>query len=143
MTNSTGAGSASPFTVIAGPCVIESDQLVLDVAREVKAVAERCGVELVFKASYDKANRTSIESFRGPGLEEGLRILSRVRDELGLRVTTDFHEPGHAAAVAEAVDVLQVPAFLSRQTDMLVAAARTGREVNVKKGQFLAPGEVR
>jgi 2-dehydro-3-deoxyphosphooctonate aldolase (KDO 8-P synthase) len=133
---------ASAFTVIAGPCVIESEQLVMDIAREVKALGERRGVEIIFKASYDKANRTSIESFRGPGLQEGLRILSRVRDELGLRVTTDFHEPGHAARVAEAVDVLQVPAFLSRQTDMLVAAARTGRAVNVKKGQFLAPPEV-
>jgi 2-dehydro-3-deoxyphosphooctonate aldolase (KDO 8-P synthase) len=129
--------------VIAGPCVIESEQLVMDVAREVKAVGERCGVEIVFKASYDKANRTSIKSFRGPGLQEGLRILSRVRNELGLRVTTDFHEPRHAATVAETVDLLQVPAFLSRQTDMLVAAAKTGRIVNVKKGQFLAPAEVR
>lgn len=135
--------SAFPFTLIAGPCVIESEQLVMDLAREIKAIGERCGVEVVFKASYDKANRTSIESFRGPGLEEGLRILRRVRKELRLRVTTDFHEPRHAATVAESVDVLQVPAFLSRQTDMLVAAAKTGRMVNVKKGQFLAPAEVR
>jgi 2-dehydro-3-deoxyphosphooctonate aldolase (KDO 8-P synthase) len=136
-------GGTSPFLVIAGPCVIESEQLAMDVAREVMAVGERCGVEVIFKASYDKANRTSIESFRGPGLEEGLRILSSVRNELDLRVTTDFHEPRHAAAVAEVVDLLQVPAFLSRQTDMLVAAARTGRAVNVKKGQFLAPADVR
>ena len=137
-----GVGDGSGFTVIAGPCVIESEGFVLDLAREVKSVGERCGVEMVFKASYDKANRTSIDSFRGPGLEEGLRILARVRDEVGIAVLTDFHEPGHAAAVAEAVDVLQVPAFLSRQTDMLVAAARTGRPVNVKKGQFLAPGQL-
>jgi 2-dehydro-3-deoxyphosphooctonate aldolase (KDO 8-P synthase) len=137
-----GVSGRSRFTVIAGPCVIESEALVLEVARHVRSVGERCGVETVFKASYDKANRTSIESFRGPGLEEGLRILRRVRDEVGIRVITDFHEPGHAAAVAESVDVLQVPAFLSRQTDMLVAAARTGRPVNVKKGQFLAPGQV-
>jgi 2-dehydro-3-deoxyphosphooctonate aldolase (KDO 8-P synthase) len=137
-------GSETPrFTVIAGPCVIESERLALEVAHDVKSVGERCGVEMIFKASYDKANRTSIDSFRGPGLEEGLRVLGRVRDEVGLKVTTDFHEPRHAAAVAQTVDVLQVPAFLSRQTDMLVAAARTGRPVNVKKGQFLAPAEVR
>jgi 2-dehydro-3-deoxyphosphooctonate aldolase (KDO 8-P synthase) len=130
------------FTVIAGPCVIESEELALDIAWQVKCVGERSGVQAIFKASYDKANRTSIESFRGPGLDEGLRILRRVREEVGIPVLTDFHEPGHAAAVADAVDVLQVPAFLSRQTDMLVAAARTGRPVNVKKGQFLAPWQV-
>jgi 2-dehydro-3-deoxyphosphooctonate aldolase (KDO 8-P synthase) len=131
--------SPARLIVIAGPCVIESEESTLEVAREVRAVGERCGVEMIFKASYDKANRSSIESYRGPGLEAGLRILERVRSELGTRLLTDFHAPDQAAAVAKVVDVLQVPAFLCRQTDMLVAAARTGRAVNVKKGQFLAP----
>ena len=132
-----------PLMVIAGPCVIESEQLVFETARQLKHVADTRGVTLVFKASYDKANRTSFDAFRGPGLHDGLRILARLREEIGVKVTTDFHEPQDAAAVAEVVDVLQVPAFLSRQTDMLLAAAASGKAVNVKKGPFLAPGDMR
>ena len=129
--------------LIAGPCVIESEQHTLGLARALRDVALRCGVPFVFKASYDKANRTSAASFRGPGLGEGLRVLRRVRDELGVPILTDIHEPSHAAPVAQVADVLQIPAFLCRQTDLLVAAAQTGRAVNVKKGQFLAPADVR
>ena len=129
--------------LIAGPCVIESEPHTLGLARALRDVALRCGVPFVFKASYDKANRTSAASFRGPGLDEGLRVLRRVRDELGVPILTDIHEPSHAAPVAQVADVLQIPAFLCRQTDLLVAAAQTGRAVNVKKGQFLAPADVR
>jgi 2-dehydro-3-deoxyphosphooctonate aldolase (KDO 8-P synthase) len=136
-------GDGRPLVLIAGPCVIESASHALDLAREIKAITDRCGVPWIFKASYDKANRTSLEAFRGPGLGEGLRVLERVRSEIGVPVLTDIHEPSHAAAVAPVVDVLQIPAFLSRQTDLLVAAARTGRAVNIKKGQFLAPLDVR
>jgi 2-dehydro-3-deoxyphosphooctonate aldolase (KDO 8-P synthase) len=128
---------------IAGPCVIESRQHVLDVAAAIRDVARRCAVPMIFKASYDKANRTSRRSFRGPGLDDGLRALAEVRATTGLPVLTDIHEPSHAAAAASVVDVLQIPAFLSRQTDLLVAAARTGKPVNVKKGQFLAPADMR
>ena len=129
--------------VIAGPCVIESRQLCLDVARFLAEVARRTGVGLVFKASFDKANRTSIRSFRGPGLKEGLAVLAEVRRQTGLAVMTDVHEPAQAAPVGEVVDCLQVPAFLCRQTDLLVACAKTGRPVNVKKGQFVSPEEMR
>jgi 2-dehydro-3-deoxyphosphooctonate aldolase (KDO 8-P synthase) len=113
------------------------------VGRAIKAAADRCGMPWIFKASYDKANRTSLSSFRGPGLEAGLRTLERVKRELGVPVLTDIHEPAHAEIAARVVDVLQIPAFLSRQTDLLVAAARTGRVVNIKKGQFLAPLDMR
>ena len=123
--------------------MIESEQHTLGLARALRDVALRCGVPFVFKASYDKANRTSAASFRGPGLEEGLRVLRRVRDELGVPILTDIHEPPHAAPVAQVADVLQIPAFLCRQTDLLVAAAQTGRAVNVKKGQFLAPKDMK
>ncbi len=132
-----------PLLLIAGPCVIESEAHALGLAHAIRDIAARCGVPYVFKASYDKANRTSLGSFRGPGLSEGLRILRRVREEAGVPVLTDIHEPAHAAPVAEVADVLQIPAFLCRQTDLLVAAARTGRVVNIKKGQFLAPGDMR
>jgi 2-dehydro-3-deoxyphosphooctonate aldolase (KDO 8-P synthase) len=132
-----------PLLLIAGPCVIESEAHALGLAHAIRDIAARCGVPFVFKASFDKANRTSIRSFRGPGLEEGLRILRRVRDEAGVPVLTDIHEPAQAAPAAEVADVLQIPAFLCRQTDLLVAAARTGRAVNIKKGQFLAPGDMR
>src|SRR5262249_35683379 len=128
--------------VIAGPCVIEEEATCLEVGRALKVVCADLGFGYVFKASFDKANRTSIRSYRGPGLEKGLEILARVRSELGVPVLTAFHEPGQAAPVAEAVDLLQVPAFLARQTDMLVAAARTGRAVNVKKAQFMAPWDM-
>jgi 2-dehydro-3-deoxyphosphooctonate aldolase (KDO 8-P synthase) len=136
-------GGGHPFALIAGPCVIESAAHALDVAGALKEIASRCGVPLVFKASYDKANRTSRGSFRGPGLENGLRTLADVKARTGLPILTDIHEPGHAPAAAEVVDVLQIPAFLCRQTDLLTAAARTGKVVNVKKGQFLAPQDMR
>ena len=132
-----------PLLLIAGPCVIESEGHAVGLARTIRDIAARCGVPYVFKASYDKANRTSLSSFRGPGLAEGLRTLRRVREEVGVPVLTDIHEPAHAAPVAEVADVLQIPAFLCRQTDLLVAAAQTGRVVNIKKGQFLAPSEMR
>lgn len=131
------------LTLIAGPCVIESESLCLQVAFEVKAICERLGVPYVFKASFDKANRTSLHSFRGPGIEEGLRVLAEVKHQVGVPVTTDIHEPWQAERVAEVVDLLQIPAFLCRQTDLLVAAARTGKPVNVKKGQFMAPWDMR
>jgi 2-dehydro-3-deoxyphosphooctonate aldolase (KDO 8-P synthase) len=137
-------GGSRPFALIAGPCVIESESHALGLAHAIGAIAARCGVACIFKASYDKANRTSLTSYRGPGLEAGLRVLARVRHETGLPVLTDIHEPTHAAAAAAAgVDVLQIPAFLSRQTDLIVAAARTGCAVNIKKGQFLAPQDIR
>jgi len=128
--------------VIAGPCVIESEEVCLRVGAAIRDACAALGFGYVFKASFDKANRTSIRSYRGPGLEAGLALLSRVREQLGVPVLTDFHEPGQAAAVGEAVDILQVPAFLARQTDMLVAAARTGKPVNVKKAQFMAPWDM-
>ena len=147
MARPVGIGGLSigdgPLLLIAGPCVIESEDHALLLARRIREIADRCRVPYVFKASFDKANRTSIRSFRGPGLAEGVRILRRVREEIGVPVLTDIHEPAQAAPVAEAVDVLQIPAFLCRQTDLLVAAARTGRVVNVKKGQFLAPADMR
>jgi 2-dehydro-3-deoxyphosphooctonate aldolase (KDO 8-P synthase) len=129
--------------LIAGPCVIESRAHCLGVAREAAAVARELDIPFVFKASFDKANRTSIDAFRGPGLEEGLDILAEVRDTVGVPVLTDVHAVPQIGPVAEVVDVLQIPAFLSRQTDLLVAAAQSGRPVNVKKGQFLAPGDMR
>jgi 2-dehydro-3-deoxyphosphooctonate aldolase (KDO 8-P synthase) len=129
--------------VIAGPCVLESEELGLEVGRAMQAACERLGFGYVFKASFDKANRTSITSYRGPGLEKGLEGLSRIRQALGVPVLTDFHESCQAAPVGEEVDILQIPAFLARQTDLLVAAARTGKAVNVKKGQFMAPWDMR
>jgi 2-dehydro-3-deoxyphosphooctonate aldolase (KDO 8-P synthase) len=134
---------AGPLLLIAGPCVIESESHAVGLAQAIRDIAARCGVPYVFKASYDKANRTSIGSFRGPGLTEGLRILRRVREEADVPVLTDIHEPSHAAPVAEVADVLQIPAFLCRQTDLLVAAAQTGRAVNIKKAQFLAAADMR
>jgi 2-dehydro-3-deoxyphosphooctonate aldolase (KDO 8-P synthase) len=136
-------GGGAPLLLIAGPCVIESAAHAVDTALAVRDIARRAGVPYVFKASYDKANRTSGRAFRGPGLEEGLRVLARVREASGVPILTDIHEPSHAAPVAEVADILQIPAFLSRQTDLLVAAARTGRVVNIKKGQFLAPADMR
>jgi len=132
----------STFFLIAGPCVIESDEHVLRMARCIQEVARRAGVPLIFKASFDKANRTSIHSYRGPGLEKGLEALRRVKEETGLAVLTDIHEPWQAAPVAKVADVLQIPAFLSRQTDLLLAAGRTGAVVNIKKGQFVSPQEM-
>jgi 2-dehydro-3-deoxyphosphooctonate aldolase (KDO 8-P synthase) len=136
-------GAGGPFVLIAGPCVIESERHAVGLARAIKEIAVRAGVPYVFKASFDKANRTSIASFRGPGLEEGLRVLATVKAETGVPILTDIHEASQAEPVAGVADVLQIPAFLSRQTDLIVAAARTGRVVNIKKGQFLAPLDVR
>ena len=136
-------GGGEPPTLIAGPCVIESETHALAMAAALRESAARCGCRLIFKASFDKANRTSIRSFRGPGLASGLRILDRVKAECAVPILTDIHEPQQAAAAARVADVLQIPAYLSRQTDLLVAAAATGRAVNVKKGQFLAPGDMR
>jgi 2-dehydro-3-deoxyphosphooctonate aldolase (KDO 8-P synthase) len=140
---SLSIGGGRPLAFILGPCVIESASHALETASAIRDIAARCGVPAIFKASYDKANRTSISSFRGPGLDDGLRILADVRSRTGLPVLTDIHEPSHAAVAAQVVDVLQIPAFLSRQTDLLVAAARTGKAVNVKKGQFLAPKDMK
>lgn len=131
------------LVLIAGPCVIESESHALDLGHAIAAIARDAGVPYIYKASFDKANRTSLSSFRGPGLAEGLRILSRVKHEVGVPVLTDIHEPGQAAPAADVADVLQIPAFLCRQTDLLVAAARTGAVVNIKKGQFLAPDDMR
>jgi 2-dehydro-3-deoxyphosphooctonate aldolase (KDO 8-P synthase) len=136
-------GGGHPFALVAGPCVIESAAHALEIASSLKEIGARCGVPLIFKASYDKANRTSRQSFRGPGLDAGLRTLADVKSRTGLPILTDIHEPSQAGPAAEVVDVLQIPAFLSRQTDLLVAAARTGKVVNVKKGQFLAPSDMR
>jgi 2-dehydro-3-deoxyphosphooctonate aldolase (KDO 8-P synthase) len=133
------AGGDGPLLVIAGTCVVESRASALDHAWALAGVARDLGLPLVFKASYDKANRTAVDSFRGPGVDEGLAILAEVRAETGLPLLTDVHEPLQCAAAAAVVDVLQIPAFLCRQTDLLLAAAATGRAVNVKKGQFLAP----
>ena len=136
-------GGGGPLVVILGPCVIESHAHALELASAIRDVGVRTGVPVIFKASYDKANRTSIRSFRGPGLHQGLRTLAEIRAATGLPVLTDIHEAAHAAPVAEVADVLQIPAFLSRQTDLITAAARTGRPVNLKKGQFLAPADMR
>ena len=136
-------GTGHPLAVIAGPCVIESEAHAVATATALKEICERLRVPLIFKASYDKANRTSLTSFRGPGLAAGLDVLARVKEVTGLPVLTDIHESGHAAPAAAVVDVLQIPAFLCRQTDLLVAAAETGKPVNVKKGQFLAPRDMR
>lgn len=132
-----------PLAIIAGPCVIESEALCLEVAEAFFKIAVRTGVLPIFKASFDKANRTSVESFRGIGMDEGLKVLAKVRREAGLPVLTDIHLPAQAAPVAEVVDILQIPAFLCRQTDLLVAAGRTGKPVNIKKGQFLSPDDMR
>ena len=136
-------GGGNPLAFIAGPCVIESAAHALETAMAIRDIAARARVPVIFKASYDKANRTSRHSFRGPGLDEGLRILSEIKLKTGLPILTDIHEPAHAAAAAQVADVLQIPAFLSRQTDLLLAAARTGKAVNIKKGQFLSPRDVR
>ena len=136
-------GRGRPLLVIAGPCVIESEELTLSIAERLQQIAAELQVQLVFKASFDKANRTSVAAFRGPGLEKGLAILQRVKASTGLPVTTDVHEPSQAAPVGRTCDLLQIPAFLARQTDLLLAAAATGRPVHVKKGQFLAPWDMK
>jgi 2-dehydro-3-deoxyphosphooctonate aldolase (KDO 8-P synthase) len=136
-------GGESPFVLIAGPCVIESEAHASGLASRLRDIAATLSVPFVFKASYDKANRTSGRSFRGPGLAEGLRILRAIRAAIGAPILTDIHEASQAAPAAEVADILQIPAFLCRQTDLLVAAAKTGRIVNIKKGQFLAPDDLR
>ncbi len=136
-------GGGGPLPLIAGPCVIESAGHAAAMARALRGIAARCGVPLVFKASYDKANRTSIAGFRGPGLAEGLKILEAIKADLDLPVLTDIHEPSQAAPVAEVADILQIPALLARQTDLIAAAAATGRPINLKKGQFMAPLDMR
>lgn len=135
-------GPGNPLLIIAGPCVIESLELTLHIADRLLAISQSVGLPLVFKASFDKANRTSVKSYRGPGVDEGLRVLEEVHRRTGLPVTTDVHLPDQAASVAEVCHLLQVPAFLARQTDLLVAVAQTGRPINVKKGQFMAPGDM-
>ncbi len=135
-------GGGGPLTIIAGPCVIESRDLTLSIAEQLKAICERLGLPLVFKASFDKANRTSAGSFRGVGIEDGLEVLRSVSDATGLPTVTDVHLPDQAAAVAEVCDLLQIPAFLARQTDLLLAAAATKKPVHVKKGQFMAPADM-
>ena len=136
-------GAGLPFALIAGPCVIESEAHALMMAGAIAEIARRVNVPYIFKASFDKANRTSGRSFRGPGVAEGLRVLAAIKAKFGLPILTDIHEPAQAAAAADVVDVLQIPAFLCRQTDLLIAAAKTGRAVNIKKGQFLAPDDMR
>jgi len=131
-----------PFVLLAGPCAIEEEDRVLRIAEGIKEITSKLGIPYVFKASFDKANRSSIESYRGPGLEEGLRILERVKKEFDLPVISDIHLPEQAAAAADVLDIMQIPAFLSRQTDMLTAAGKTGSIINVKKGQFLAPWDI-
>lgn len=139
---SASFGGRQPLTLIAGPCAIENEDLTLRIAEGLKKITEELGCQLVFKASYDKANRTSVTSFRGPGMEEGLRILERVKSDFGLPVVSDVHDITQVAAAAEVLDIIQIPAFLSRQTDLLVAVGETGKVVNLKKGQFLAPWDI-
>jgi 2-dehydro-3-deoxyphosphooctonate aldolase (KDO 8-P synthase) len=136
-------GAGERLFVIAGPCVIENESLTLAIAERLAEVARKLPVQIVFKASFDKANRTSLDSYRGAGMEEGLRVLERVGRVTGLPVTTDIHESPQAAAAAQVCALLQIPAFLARQTDLLIAAARTGRAIHVKKGQFMAPSDMR
>lgn len=141
--NNQKVGLDQPLLLIAGPCVIESRDFILDTARLIKEIVEEFPLNFVFKASFDKANRTSVNSFRGPGIDEGLKILQSVKDELGVPVLTDIHTPEQAGVVAQVVDVIQTPAFLCRQTDFIQAAVATGKPVNIKKGQFLSPHEMK
>jgi 2-dehydro-3-deoxyphosphooctonate aldolase (KDO 8-P synthase) len=142
ITDTITVGNSEIF-LIAGPCVIESEDLVMEVAGKMKEITEKLGIKYVFKASFDKANRTSINSFRGPGLEKGLEILSRVKSKYNLPIATDIHEPWQCKEASKVIDILQIPAFLCRQTDLLIAAAETGKAVNIKKGQFLAPWDMK
>mgnify|MGYP003391062015 FL=1 len=142
ITDTITVGNSEIF-LIAGPCVIESEDLVMEVAGKMKEITEKQGIKYVFKASFDNANRTSINSFRGPGLEKGLEILSRVKSKYNLPIATDIHEPWQCKEASKVIDILQIPAFLCRQTDLLIAAAETGKAVNIKKGQFLAPWDMK
>ncbi|MGD1909656.1 MAG: 3-deoxy-8-phosphooctulonate synthase [Rivularia sp. (in: cyanobacteria)] len=143
ITDTLFIGDDCKLTLIGGPCVIESEDFTLKMAEEIRKVCDRLNISFIFKSSFDKANRTSINSFRGQSLEKGLGILQKVKDNIGVPVVTDIHESHQAAPVAQVVDVLQIPAFLCRQTDLLLAAAATGRAINVKKGQFLAPWDMK
>jgi len=143
ITDNITVGDGHPLTFIGGPCVIESEDFVLKMASAIRQICDRLGINYIFKSSFDKANRTSVESFRGQSIDTGLKIFQRVKEEVGVPVLTDIHESYQAEPVASVVDVLQIPAFLCRQTDLLLAAAATGRAVNVKKGQFLAPWDMR
>jgi len=141
--DSIAVGGGAPLFLIAGPCVIESRDHTLRIAAQVRAITDRVGIPTIFKASYDKANRTSVSSFRGPGMDEGLAILAAVRDATGLPILSDVHSPAEASAAGDVLDVLQIPAFLCRQTDLIVAAAQTGKPLSVKKGQFLSAEETK
>lgn len=141
--NGINIGADNPFVLIAGPCVIEDEDRCYSTAVELKHICRELDIPLVFKASYDKANRSSVHSYRGPGIDAGVRLFRKIKKELGLHVTTDVHTPEEIAKVSSVVDILQIPAFLCRQTDLIVAAAKTGKPVNIKKGQFLAPWDVR
>jgi 2-dehydro-3-deoxyphosphooctonate aldolase (KDO 8-P synthase) len=136
-------GSDRPLLLIAGPCVLESEELGLEVASAMRTICDRLGISYVFKASFDKANRTSISSYRGPGLEQGLASLAKIRRQVGVPVISDIHEPAQAGAAAEVLDIIQIPAFLCRQTDLLTAASATGKPINLKKGQFVSPWEMK
>ena len=136
-------GAGHPIVLMAGPCIVESEAHATGLAEALVDITSRVGIPFIFKASYDKANRTSITSYRGPGMTEGLRVLAAIKKRLGVPIVTDIHEAGDAAIAADVADVLQIPAFLSRQTDLIVAAAKTGRVVNIKKGQFLAPDDMK
>ncbi|MGB6297653.1 MAG: 3-deoxy-8-phosphooctulonate synthase [Rivularia sp. (in: cyanobacteria)] len=143
ITDTLFIGDDCKLTLLGGPCVIESEDFTLKMAEEIRKVCERLNISFIFKSSFDKANRTSINSFRGQSLEKGLEILQKVKDKIGVPVITDIHESNQAAPVAQVADVLQIPAFLCRQTDLLLAAAATGKAINVKKGQFLAPWDMK
>jgi len=136
-------GPSQPLLLFAGPCVLESEKMAWEIAREMKTICEGLGVSYVFKASFDKANRTSLDSFRGPGLEKGLRLLGRIREEINVAVVSDVHEVAQVERAAEVLDIIQIPAFLCRQTDLLVAAARSGTTLNIKKGQFVSPWDMK
>ena len=136
-------GKGQPLLLLAGPCVLESEEIAWQVAGEMQRICRDLGITYVFKASFDKANRTSLNSFRGPGLQKGLRLLARIRDEIGVLVVSDVHDVSQAKAAAEVLDIIQIPAFLCRQTDLLVAAAESGKVVNVKKGQFVSPWDMK
>ena len=142
ITDKITVGNGKIF-LIAGPCVIESENLVMEVAKKMKEITDKLGINYIFKASFDKANRSSISSFRGPGIDKGLEILARVKEKYGVALATDIHEPWQCEKAKEVIDLLQIPAFLCRQTDLLVAAAETGKAVNIKKGQFLAPWDMK
>jgi len=142
LSNNVNVSLDGDIFVIAGPCIIEGEQICLDIARALIEISAKTGIQIIFKASFDKANRSSIDSFRGPGLEKGLEILSLIREQTKLPLVTDIHESHQAKVAAEVVDCLQIPAFLCRQTDLLCACAETGKPINLKKGQFMSPGEM-